>query len=106
MRMNKALNGLWMGVMVVWAACLAGCSTTPAASSAGHGSRPSVGPVLRVGFATQFPPIVFERGDAVVGVEVDLAVALGQALGRPVSFSSFDRWVPGHERIQWPKDPS
>jgi polar amino acid transport system substrate-binding protein len=39
---------------------------------------------LRVGITPDYPPLVFEQGDGVAGVEIDLAKALGAQLGRPV----------------------
>ena len=42
--------------------------------------------VLRVGVSPVFPPMVFKQGRELVGVEVDLARALGQHLGRSVEF--------------------
>lgn len=41
---------------------------------------------LRVGVSPVFPPMVFKQGKELVGVEVDLARALGEKLGRKVVF--------------------
>jgi polar amino acid transport system substrate-binding protein len=43
-------------------------------------------PALRVGVAPVSPPMIFKEGGKVVGLEADLAQALGTELGRPVKF--------------------
>ncbi|MBU4201104.1 MAG: transporter substrate-binding domain-containing protein [Verrucomicrobia bacterium] len=43
-------------------------------------------PILRVGVTPNMPPIVYKQGDDVIGLEADLARALGRELGRPVRF--------------------
>jgi ABC-type amino acid transport substrate-binding protein len=40
---------------------------------------------LRVGVTPNSPPLVFRQGDAIAGVEADLAQKLGQELKRPVT---------------------
>ena len=48
---------------------------------------PPTGPApLKVGVTPNFPPMVYKEGDALTGVEVDFAKALGKELGRPVQF--------------------
>jgi polar amino acid transport system substrate-binding protein len=42
-------------------------------------------PPLRVGVTPDYPPLIYRQGEAIVGVEVDLAKRLGQELKRPVS---------------------
>jgi ABC-type amino acid transport substrate-binding protein len=51
---------------------------------------------LRVGVSPDYPPIVFKQNDRVTGVEVDLALRLGNALGSPVEFveMGWDQLVP------------
>lgn len=44
------------------------------------------GPVLRVGVSPELPPMIFKQGKELVGVEADLARALGQQLGRSIQF--------------------
>ncbi len=43
-------------------------------------------PVLRVGVAPVTPPMVFKEAGRVVGLEADLALALGKELGRQIQF--------------------
>lgn len=43
-------------------------------------------PALRVGISPVFPPMVFKQGKELAGVEIDLARALGEKLGRTVQF--------------------
>jgi ABC-type amino acid transport substrate-binding protein len=45
---------------------------------------------LRVGVSPVFPPMAFKQGKELVGVEVDLARALGEKLGREVVFVEMD----------------
>ena len=45
---------------------------------------------LRVGVSPVFPPMVFKQGKELAGVEVDLARALGEQLGRKVVFVELD----------------
>ena len=47
---------------------------------------PSAAPALRVGVSPVFPPMVFKQNGELAGVEVDLARALGESLGRKVIF--------------------
>jgi polar amino acid transport system substrate-binding protein len=48
-------------------------------------------PALRVGVCPNSPPMIFKEGKKIVGLEVDMAQALGQTLGRPVQFVSLPR---------------
>jgi ABC-type amino acid transport substrate-binding protein len=51
---------------------------------------------LRVGVSPVFPPMVFKQGGQLVGVEVDLARALGENLGRKITFVE----LPWEEQIE------
>ena len=42
-------------------------------------------PPLRVGVTPNYPPLIFRQGEAITGVEADLAQRLGQELKRPVT---------------------
>jgi polar amino acid transport system substrate-binding protein len=57
-------------------------------------------PALRVGIQTDYPPLAFEREGELVGIEAELAVKLGQALGRRVRFHAVERkaLIPALER--------
>jgi polar amino acid transport system substrate-binding protein len=44
------------------------------------------GQPLRVGITPDYPPLVFRQGDHVAGIEAELAMMLGEELGRPVKF--------------------
>jgi ABC-type amino acid transport substrate-binding protein len=57
---------------------LASCATSPA--------PPAGPPPLRIGITSTYPPLVFRSGGPVTGLEVDLAVRLGQVLARRVEF--------------------
>lgn len=56
---------------------LAGCATTNA---------PPRGKPLRVGVKPDYPPIIFDQGGLISGVEADLARMIGARLNRPVRF--------------------
>ncbi|MFJ8932230.1 ABC transporter substrate-binding protein [Streptomyces sp. NPDC102364] len=85
-------------VLTAVAACLAataaltGCvSTSMPASAAGKGGLPpsiTEDKELKVGLSPDFPPMEYrdEKTNRVVGVDVDLARALGHALGLKVTF--------------------
>jgi polar amino acid transport system substrate-binding protein len=49
-------------------------------------SAPGTNAPLRVGISPVFPPMAFKQGTELAGVEVDLARALGERLGRKVVF--------------------
>jgi ABC-type amino acid transport substrate-binding protein len=47
-------------------------------------------PPLRVGVSPVYPPMVFKQGKELAGVEIDLARAFGEKLGRKVVFVEVD----------------
>jgi ABC-type amino acid transport substrate-binding protein len=51
---------------------------------------------LRVGVSPVFPPMVFKQGKELAGVEIDLARALGERIGRKVVFVE----VPWEDQIE------
>ena len=61
---------LWLGVVSLsgWLAHSIGCACAADLS------------VLRVGVCPKSPPMIFKEGDRIVGVEAELAAALGQDL--------------------------
>lgn len=64
--------------LLVATAMTSALAVEPAASSAEAFKLPAV---LRVGITPNYPPIAFERGGAIVGIEPDLAAALSKELG-------------------------
>lgn len=56
-------------------------------------------PPLRVGVSPVFPPMVFKQQGQLVGIEVDLARALGERLGRSVTFVELP-WEDQIEALQ------
>lgn len=52
------------------------------------------GGVLRVGVVPTHPPVVFEHDGELMGIEVDLARALGDRLGRRIEFVRVDEAEP------------
>lgn len=72
--------------LLLVALMLAGLSLLAACRS-NDGPR---GRALRVGVAPSHPPLVFEQAGEVVGIEADLARALGERLGRPIVFERRD----------------
>ncbi len=63
-----------------------GACTLPAAETGPGGTTGVSGKPLRVGVAKHLPPLSFEDKGRRVGLEVDLAMGLGEQLGRPVRF--------------------
>ncbi|MGB7747153.1 MAG: ABC transporter substrate-binding protein [Verrucomicrobiia bacterium] len=59
---------------------LAGCATSPPPPVAANPA------ILRVGVTPNSPPMIFKQGGQIIGVEADLAQALGRDLGRQVVF--------------------
>ena len=56
-------------------------------------------PPLRVGVSPVFPPMVFKQQGQLVGIEVDLARAFGERLGRSVTFVELP-WEDQIEALQ------
>jgi polar amino acid transport system substrate-binding protein len=52
--------------------------------------KPEAQAPLRVGVTPSLPPMIFRQGKAVVGVEADLAEALGRELNRSIRFVELD----------------
>ncbi len=52
--------------------------------------------VLRVGLSANYPPLVFQQNGQVVGIEADNARAVGEIVGRKISFSNmpFNELIP------------
>jgi ABC-type amino acid transport substrate-binding protein len=75
--LRPRLPGGWLVItFMVLAAVLGRSADLPAPKGA----------VLRVGVAPVSPPMIFKEGKNIVGLEADLAQALGRELGRPVHF--------------------
>lgn len=57
-------------------------------------------PVLRVGVAPDYPPVVYEQDGEIVGIEADLARLIGTSLGRRIEFARlpFTELIPALER--------
>jgi ABC-type amino acid transport substrate-binding protein len=72
----------WTAALVVMAAAGIACSPARPRTEA---AAPSGAP-LRVAVSPASPPMAFDRGGELAGVEIDLAMQLGAALGRPVRF--------------------
>ena len=78
-RRRRIAVGLMMAMLAAQ-----GCATQSSGGSGG--SRPAAGAPLRVGVSSDSPPFVYRQGDRLTGLDVDFALALGEALGRPVRF--------------------
>lgn len=79
--MNKTLVVIAAGTML--AVGLSGCATGAGKYA---GQPDSHAASLRVGVTPNMPPIVYKQGKDIIGLEADLARALGRELGRPVDF--------------------
>ena len=60
------------------------------------GQTPAPPKPLRVGVSPVFPPMIFKQGKELAGVEVELARALGQHLGREIVFVE----VPWKDQVE------
>lgn len=76
--------------IVTWLMVGLSCSSSPGptARTGDDAQAPDspAGPILRVGVARSYPPLIFEQSGQTVGLEADFARALGEALNRPVVF--------------------
>jgi polar amino acid transport system substrate-binding protein len=75
-----------LSILAAIVGLLAGCATAPRARAV----APDPG-ILRVGVTANSPPMIFKEGDHYVGVEAELAEALGRDLGRRVVFVE-EKW--------------
>jgi polar amino acid transport system substrate-binding protein len=66
---------------LIWLSVVGLTLTVESAVSAAEG-----GPPLKVGHTPIFPPMVFKQGRELAGAEVDLALAFGRRLGRPIQW--------------------
>lgn len=80
-------------LLIVATAALLGCQTYRSIQ------QPDIEP-LRVGVTPNAPPVIFEKGGEVVGLEADLARALAKELGRPVKFvpRDWEQLIPSLQR--------
>jgi ABC-type amino acid transport substrate-binding protein len=74
-------------------ALLAGCAAPkpdpkPDPKPAAVAANPAV---LRVGITPNAPPMIFKQGGQIVGIEAELAKAMGREIGRVVAFVEF-KW--------------
>ena len=81
----KTMKALFECLLAAGIVLLAGgCATPPPPVAA----NPSI---LRVGITPNSPPMIFKQDGQIVGVEAELALALGHDLGRQVVFVEF-KW--------------
>src|SRR5262245_58287864 len=78
----------------IWMAILVGFHLSIAATIEHARATEILG--LRVGVSPVFPPMVFKQGKNLAGVEIELARALGDAMGRSVTFVE----LPWEEQIE------
>ena len=79
-------------VLSLFIAAFIGCATAPQPAE----KTSQVGQTLLVGVTPDFPPLVFKQGNQVAGIEAELALMLGEELGRPVKFVEvkWDEQIP------------
>ena len=87
---TATLNRPFQICLAILLSCLPSLSPCAAQESAPEAAA------LRVGVSPVFPPLVFKQGKELCGVEVDLARALGENLGRKVTFVE----LPWEEQIE------
>ncbi len=95
-------------IAVIFGFILAGCQTAsehPMTISARQD-------LLRVGVATDYPPVIFRQDHAIAGVEADFARLLTKAIGRKLDLSTSNETsslTPGStigSTSSWPACPS
>jgi ABC-type amino acid transport substrate-binding protein len=84
--LNLKAAALLLGSVVLVAACATRQDTVAPVSR----------PPLRVATTPDYPPVVFKRGERILGVEADLASQLALELGRPLEFveREFEQLIP------------
>ena len=82
-KLNTAIVRNLISIIALSFACVWG------SGCAGTGGGESI--PLRVAITSDYPPLAFKSNGQLMGAEVDMAVALGQELGRPVQFEVL-RW--------------
>jgi len=87
-RARRALSLTSVAVAVVALAVAAARAADDAKPAVA--TKPAPPAELRVGIATNYPPIAFEENGKVVGVEADLARKLGEELPTKVTFVELD----------------
>ncbi len=94
MRTSKILCLLTVPVL-----CLAlnGCLT--GGGQPARGAASAVPAPLRVGITPNMPPLAYKQGRQMIGLEVDLAQALGQELHRPVQLVEL-KWTEQIEALR------
>jgi polar amino acid transport system substrate-binding protein len=92
--MHRVLARITVAALVL----LSGCATTPAdipASEQGYSHE-----VIRVGFAPDYPPLLFKEFGHLCGIEVDLAEIVVDELNAPIELHEmqFHELIPSLER--------
>ena len=82
----------WRTFLTFALTCLTLCCATLCFAQTPDSKKPP----LRVGVSPVFPPMVFKQGRQLTGIEVDLARALGEHLGREIVFVE----VPWKDQIE------
>ena len=83
---NKCPGRLTLLFFIFSTLCLtAGCAPT-GPQTRDTGSIPPDKNILRVGVTTNSPPLIFRKGNKIVGLEADLALELAKYLGKSVRF--------------------
>ncbi|MEN8244635.1 MAG: transporter substrate-binding domain-containing protein [Thermodesulfobacteriota bacterium] len=91
---------LGLALILMLAGIVAGC-----AGSSEKGGVPPDDSILRIGVSTNYPPLIFQQDEDVVGAEADLARELAAYLGKKPVFvdvswaDQIDQLVAGHTDI-------
>ena len=76
--MKKLIAAALVGTMVL---TMAGCGSKTAETTGSEASSDAAGGTLVMATNAEFPPYEYYEGDQIVGIDVDIAKALGEKLG-------------------------
>jgi len=77
-------------LLALVALAIAGCATTTDSPIDSPPTPEVKSKAFRVGVSPDYPPMIFKLNYRITGVEADLALRLGEALGSPVEFVEMD----------------
>ncbi len=95
--MKKYLKNIMAGTLVfAMTAALAGCGGSEPAPAEGGGEDNAEAGTLIMATNAEFPPYEFHEGDAIVGIDAEIAAAIAEKLGMgfEIEDMAFDSIVP------------
>jgi ABC-type amino acid transport substrate-binding protein len=79
-------NYLYLVIAFLMAFVMSGCATTVESESVKKSVEVIEKDTLLVGVTPDFPPLIYKRGEEIIGIEADLAYVLAEGMKRQVQF--------------------